>query len=226
MSSLSCETPAPGLFVHQKRRGYRYAMEPFLLAGWVMEGPRPKHTLDVGTGSGVIALLLANQGLPCDGVDVRPDAIHLAKTSAADSGLGVRFSAGDVRKLSPQGHDLAVANPPYFPQGSGVLPPQEDRAIARHELHGSLAEIVEAMSRVAPRIALILPITRANEGRAHMEAAGLTLSRRLDLEPTFSLLEGKRTHAGPPHLERTPLRQDEQPSPRVCALYQQVGARP
>ena len=97
MIDLSCDEPAPGLKVWQPRRGFRYGLDSILLAGWALEGGRPKRFLDVGTGSGIVALLLARLGIPGVGIDVRSDWIDLARRSAEDSGLdNVSFVPGDV----------------------------------------------------------------------------------------------------------------------------------
>jgi len=226
VSPLTCETPVPGVFVHQRARGYRYALDPFLLAGWVMEGVRPDRLIDVGTGSGIIALLLAKQGLTCDGIDVRAGAIERARRSAADSALHVDFSVGDVRDWPADGHDLAVCNPPYFPAGEGHLPPDADRAAARHELHGTLKDLVGAMGRLAPRVALILPLARAEEATQLLATAGRPVRRRLDLAPHFTLLEGCEGHMGPSLHTRAELREGGACSARVGQLYAHVGAQP
>ncbi len=227
MSGFTRDEPAPGLVVHQPRRGFRYAMEPFLLAGWVLERHAGARFLDVGTGSGIVALLLASRGLAGEGIDVLPAWIALARRSAADSGLAgrVRFRVADVRREKAGGFDLAVANPPFFEPGAGPLPADPFRAAGRHALAGGLAAIVAGMARRAPACALVLPRRRAGDGARALAAAGRPLARRLDLGDTFTLLEG-RVGAERPEAERAPLADAAGTSARVRSLYAAVGARP
>jgi release factor glutamine methyltransferase len=72
-----------------------------------------QRVLDVGTGSGAIALAIANEreGARVTGIDNSPDAIELARTNAARNGLDVEFLIADLIVGGP--YDLIVSNPPY-----------------------------------------------------------------------------------------------------------------
>jgi tRNA1Val (adenine37-N6)-methyltransferase len=216
-------TPAPGLTIFQPRRGFRYSMDPFLLAGFVLEGGAPRSVLDVGSGSGVVALLLARAGVPdVHGLDVRPEWAPFQRASAAESGLSVRWSTGDVRALDVPGVECCVCNPPYFPPGSGPVPLDPVRAHARHALAGDLDSLIPAMAQLAPRVCLVLPISREAEAARHLEAAARPVRRRLVLGGRLALLdgggEGARLDAATPlYDERTGF------SPRARALYGRVG---
>lgn len=87
----------------------------------VMENGAPKRIVDVGTGSGCIALALkrAYPGAEVIGVDVSKEALEQARANAARTGLEVRWELGDVLdadfRLSSE-VDLVVSNPPYVPR--------------------------------------------------------------------------------------------------------------
>ncbi len=224
MSELTVERPAPGLVIYQPSRGFRYAMDPFLLAGWALEGGRPEGFLDVGTGSGVIALLLGRLGIPGEGIDVRPEWISLAQRSARESGLSTTFKHQDIRTRTDPETALGLCNPPYRPAGSGPLPDDPSRAAARYELNGSLAEIVPALCRAASRVAMVVPARRADEAARLMLQAARPLRRRVWVDDALALLEGQ---AGA-HLEqddRVAARINGEFSPWVRALYARLGAR-
>jgi release factor glutamine methyltransferase len=71
--------------------------------------------LDVGTGSGAIALAIADEhpGARVTAIDVSEDALALARENAAAAGLTVEFEQHDLRDGLTGGYDLVVSNPPY-----------------------------------------------------------------------------------------------------------------
>lgn len=218
------EEPAPGLFVWQPRRGFRYAMDPFLLAGFALEGGRPARFLDAGTGSGIAALLLARQGLAGEGTDVRPEWIALARRSAAESGLEVAFHVEDLRERRAEPVPLALMNPPFWPLAEGPVSPDPLKAAARSELNGALAELIGALSRAGARVALVLPARREAEAVTALAAHDRPLTRRVRVDRSLVLLEGR---AGGALLqdERVALREGAGWSAWARATYAAVGAR-
>jgi release factor glutamine methyltransferase len=78
------------------------------------------RVLDVGTGSGAIALAIADEhpGARVTGVDLSPGALEVARANAARTGLAVELGIGDVFfGLPPGPWDLVVSNPPYVRPG-------------------------------------------------------------------------------------------------------------
>jgi release factor glutamine methyltransferase len=78
-----------------------------------LEAPR---VLDVGTGSGAIALAIADEhpGARVTAIDVSADALSLARENAARTGLAIELLEHDLREGLPGGpYDLVVSNPPY-----------------------------------------------------------------------------------------------------------------
>lgn len=100
--------------------------------------PRGARVLDVGTGSGAIALALADErsDLHVTGSDVSEDALALARANAARLGLdGVQWQAADLLAGVPDAFDAIVSNPPYVPVSDRAsLAPE----ILRHEPPGAL----------------------------------------------------------------------------------------
>ncbi len=222
--SLTQERPAEGLVIWQPRRGFRYSLDAFCLAGWALEGGTPGRALDVGTGSGVCALLLKNAGVAVvEGIDVQEDWIPLARRSAAASNLAVRFSAVDVRDFSPAlPFDLVLSNPPFRAPGSGPVSPDPLRAAARHTLHGSLGELIVSMTRLGARVCLVLPQDRENAALETLAAQRWFLRRRCALGNRLVLLDARRA-PGPLQEEEVTLGDDVSQSVRVCAWYARVG---
>jgi release factor glutamine methyltransferase len=134
----------------------------------LLRGMRPGEApriLDVGTGTGAIALALADE-LPrarVVGVDSSPDALALARENAAATGLEVELVAGDVDGRLPTGpFDLVVSNPPYVDAGEIELLEPEVRDWEPREALVDRGQ-TEALARTArailrPRAPLVLEV--------------------------------------------------------------------
>ncbi len=141
----------PDLRIIQPTHGYRFSLDPLLL--WSFLDHRPKGPLiDLGCGSGVLALLLARRwpGLTMIGLEIQASLAGRAARSVRLNRLGgqVTIVQGDVRRcpyfLRQGSFGTVVGNPPYHPSGSGRLPPDPERAVARHEILMSLEDLVAA----------------------------------------------------------------------------------
>ncbi|MFF5189242.1 HemK2/MTQ2 family protein methyltransferase [Streptomyces sp. NPDC000345] len=109
----------PGVYAPQE--------DTALLAGALSEEPLSPgaHVLDVGTGSGALALAAARRGTRVTAVDVSRRAVYVARLNAWRERLPVRVRRGNlfdpVRGLS---FDLILSNPPYVPAPAGDRVPQ------------------------------------------------------------------------------------------------------
>ena len=179
---IRVDTPAPGLRIAQPNRGFRYGAEAFWVAGFALEGRRPgeRTVLDVGTGSGIIAGLLARHDFDTTGIDVQPEWLPLWAESRRHSAVPLDLHVADVRTWVGHTYDVVVSNPPFFAATGGPASPDPFKAAARTELHGTLAQLLTAaMTCVAPggRLCLVVPIER----EADVRGLGLGIRRAVQV---------------------------------------------
>jgi len=161
------------LQILQKKKGYRYTIDSVLLAHFV-EPNKGERILELGAGSGVISLLLAfrNPGVRVTGLELQSELAEMAGRSISINGLEDRVNMipGDVRNaaelLEARSQDVVVFNPPYRKMGSGKLNPGREKALARHEIAGSVTDFLRAASYALEpggRVCLIYPCSRMVE---------------------------------------------------------------
>jgi len=124
----------------------------------LLRGDEAPRVLDVGTGSGAIALAIADEhrGARVTAVDISPDAVALARENAERLQLDVDVREGDF-DAAAEGWDLVVSNPPYVtPEEWEALQPE----IREWEPHGALVgvDLHEQLARTADTRRLVLEV--------------------------------------------------------------------
>lgn len=141
-----------GLTIAQPRQGYRFSLDPLLLADFASANPAVGTIFDLGTGSGVLALVLCRifPDASARGIECNPAMAALATENIARNSLEQRISiiTGDVvdhRNYSRVSScDLVVANPPFRTRSSGRVSPKSGRDSARHESTAGLNDFLAA----------------------------------------------------------------------------------
>jgi tRNA1Val (adenine37-N6)-methyltransferase len=162
------------LVILQPERGYRFSIDSVILAGFAASYCRGA-VLDLGTGCGVLLLLLSRLApamLAGTGVELQEDLLDFARRNFRDNCPDGRLFAvpGDFRGaipgVEPGSFDLVVSNPPYGRAGHGRRNPDPGKETARHEMTCALPELFAAASRFLSadgRFAFILPHPRLPE---------------------------------------------------------------
>nr|WP_262482208.1 methyltransferase [Candidatus Symbiothrix dinenymphae] len=160
-----------------------------LLGAWAGAITDLQRVLDVGCGSGVIALMLAQkmQKAEIDAIDIDENAYNQTVINFKNAPFDDKLTAihGDFRTFAPtQKYDLIVSNPPYFVDS---LPsPNAERTIARHANTLSYSDLIQHSATMLAengRIALILPFEAFDTIQSLAEANGLTLTRKTVVRP-------------------------------------------
>jgi len=165
-----------------------------LLGAAMTVRPGDRNALDVGTGTGVIALMAAQRSpAHIDAIDVDVSSVDEARRNFENSPWSVRLNAfiADLRSFKPDGkYDLIFSNPPYFEDS--LKNPDVRESAARHTDSLSYRDIIAFSSRyLRPegRLSLILP--------SEEETALLRAAASFGLFP-FHLLRIRTTPAKAP----------------------------
>jgi release factor glutamine methyltransferase len=157
--------------------------------------------LDVGTGTGAIALALADEvpGIEVVATDVSPEALSLARENALLNALDVQFLRRDLFDGLPPGpFDLVVSNPPYvLAEELDTLEPEVRDWEPREALvdRGHTEALARAaLDVLAPGGTLVLEIheERAESTRALLENLGYRVRINVDLTGRDRVVEGER----------------------------------
>lgn len=157
-----------------------------LLGAWVAISGEEERILDIGTGTALIALMMAqrNSTAEIDGVEIDRQSAEQAVENVARSEWRERVSIHhtDIQSYEPdESYDLIITNPPYFVDS--LLSPNSARSVARHTTDLSFRELALSAQRLLKangRIALILPTAESQLFDA--EALGrLSLLRRCEV---------------------------------------------
>ncbi|MBW2276027.1 MAG: methyltransferase [Deltaproteobacteria bacterium] len=148
-------------WIFQLERGHRYSTDDVLVAWTACNAlPGARRVLDLGAGVGSVGLMTL-LGVATDArltsieVQQRSAALMRKTITANDLVDRVQVHCGDLREpnLLEAGErfELIVANPPYLPVGDALVSPHPQRAAARLELHGDVADFCRvAAARLEP----------------------------------------------------------------------------
>lgn len=155
------------------RTAMKVGTDGVLLGAWCpVEGA--KRVLDVGTGCGVIALMVAqrNASAVITGIDIDHDAIEEATLNFERSPWSGRLTAieSDFNRLAADTpFDLIVSNPPFFT--NGVLPTGDARTTARHTGSLTYSQLIDGASRLLSDDGILALITPTDAEGDIVEAA-------------------------------------------------------
>ncbi|EKS7766322.1 methyltransferase [Edwardsiella piscicida] len=172
-------------FVAHDRCEMKVGTDSILLGAWLPLRGDERHILDIGSGSGVLALMMAQRSAAqVDGVEIEPGAATQGLENFLASPWPTRLTM-HTRSLQAfsaecgRRYDLLVSNPPYF--APGVACRTAARATARYTDsldHAALLQHAAELSSADGRLALVLPVEAAESVVRAGTAHGWHLLRR------------------------------------------------
>lgn len=157
--------------IHQDKCAMKVGTDGTLLGAWANVAGC-KKVLDIGTGTGLIALMIAqrNKEASIDAIDIDKDAYIQASENVKNSPFikQINLYHSSLQRFAedtcnPQ-YDLIISNPPYF--SNSLKSPEKKRNLARHNDTLPLEDLIQTCSMLLAmqgRIALILPFQMIDE---------------------------------------------------------------
>lgn len=178
--------------LYHHRSTMKVGTDAILLGRWVEVKPNDV-VLDIGTGCGLLPLMLSQKGVAqVDAVDIDKASIEEATVNFEASQWRDQLKAFcmDIADFRPdRKYDLIVSNPPFFNRYSKC--DEERKSRARHNdmtlSYASLCAVAARLLKPDGRFALVLPLSVTNEFMDAASRVGFSLQKRLTIIP----IEGK-----------------------------------
>jgi tRNA1Val (adenine37-N6)-methyltransferase len=183
----------------QDPNAFCFGMDAVLLSDYanIKTGER---AIDLGTGTGVIPILLKakTKGSDFSGLELQEAMADMARRSVARNGLTdqIKIYQGDIKRacelFGPSSFHVVTVNPPYMKKGHGLANDADSITIARHEIHCTLEDVVKESAR------LLMP-----GGRFYMVHRPFRLAEILVVMNTYGL-EPKTMRLVHPYADKEP----------------------
>lgn len=187
--------------IYQSKRGYRFSVDSLLVFSFVNVS-HAKKIADLGAGSGIIGLLLAKKYLKAKVYlvelqkslyenSLRNIEINKLKDRVYALNEDIRLIAQGkvIPELGENSFDLVVSNPPFRAPDTGKISPEDERALARHELTLKLDDLLKASQRLLKnggRLCLIYLPERLTELLIKLRNSGLEPKRLRAVHSTLN----------------------------------------
>lgn len=176
--------------IHQQHCAMKVGTDGTLLGSWASAPAGACRILDVGTGTGLIALMMA-QRFPearVTGIDIDADAVGQASENALESPFKERIMIreGDVTRMEDtDGFDAIVCNPPFFDRS--LTCPDQQRTEARHTVSLTYRQLMESAFRLLKddgRLSVIIPSDCRSRLESEAHLVGFFISRICSIQTT------------------------------------------
>lgn len=195
-----------GYQIIQNENGFCFGMDAVLLSGFA-KVKRGENALDLGTGTGIIPILLEakTEGRHFTGLEIQETSADMAQRSVCLNDLNekVEIIRGDIKEATDlfgkASFDVVTSNPPYMTGQHGLVNPDMPKAVARHEILCTLEDVIgqaSALLKENGRFYMVHRPFRLAEIMVTMSRYRLEPKRMklvypfVDKEPNMVLIEG------------------------------------
>lgn len=184
----------------QYRQGYRFSIDAVLLSHFITPKPDDR-ILDLCAGCGVVSLVLAYRWpvISLTALEIQPQLAELVRRNIEINHFKDRIDAieGDCRQINELvdvgSFEWVVCNPPYRKSDTGRQNPEEEQAIARHEISVDLSGVIKAVCfalKTRGRAVFVYPALRMAALVVELKNNGLE-PKRLQVVHSYPGGEGK-----------------------------------
>ena len=182
-----------GLKIIQDPSKFCFGIDAVLLSAFAKVKPG-EDVVDIGTGTGIIPLLLSakTDAKYIKAVEIQPDMVDMAKRSVLYNNLQDRIEiiCNDIKRsdsfIKKSSVDVVVSNPPYIKSSHAITNPKDSLRLARHEIACTLEDILSAASNMLKyhgRFYMIHKAHRLTEIVCKMREYKLELKRLRSIHP-------------------------------------------
>lgn len=220
--------------VHQDRTAMKVCTDASLFGAWVAasalagEAAMPKSILDIGSGTGLLSLMLAQKiSAPITAIEIEEDAFGQTKENFARSPWHNRLYAHHISFLQFAGtqlFDLIITNPPFYE--NSLSSPTKAKNVAHHSSRLTLGEVFFGSSRLLTGsgcLYMLLPFSRSDESVTLAEEFGLHLIARCTVKQTekhapFRVMQAFSFHKTTCHESELTIKKGDNYSTRFVEL--------
>jgi len=150
-----------------------------VLLGAFIQTEKPEKILEVGTGCGVVALMLAQKGNRVLAIDIHGPSVEEAQLNFGSSVFAPLLMADEIdffKLQAPLKFDRIVSNPPFFQ--NSLQAPDEARNAARHAVNGWVKRFWERALKLTGRVNVIIPVEVYDEWKRESELSNFFLVKK------------------------------------------------
>lgn len=141
-----------GLKIYQLKEGFRFSVDAVILTDF-FQGKAEGKILDIGSGCGIIPILLADKkGMKnIFGIEIQESSLKIFKKNVEENNLSdkIKIFEGDVADLKEgNSFDYIISNPPYMELDGKKISENENKKIARHEIFLDVKKLAENSRRL------------------------------------------------------------------------------
>lgn len=143
-----------GLKIIQNDEGFCFGLDSILLTDFARDIKKNSVIVDLGTGTGILAILLAKkvEATKILGIEIQKDVADMAKRSIEINNLQniIEIINEDVNNitLANGSFDYVVTNPPYKKKGTGLINYNDKKAMSKHEVNIDLKKWLNVSKRL------------------------------------------------------------------------------
>lgn len=153
-----------------------------VLLGAFIQTEKQEKILEVGTGCGVVALMLAQKGNRVLAIDIHAPSVEEAQQNFSNSVFAPLLIADEIdffKLQAPVKFDRIVSNPPFFQ--NSLQAPDEARNAARHAVTDWVKRFWERANKLTGRVNVIIPVEVFDEWKRESELSNFFLVKKCEV---------------------------------------------